>query len=420
MESLHSTKISDLPNEMLEQIFNFLENPNDFLAVIGTCHRWHDIMAYRKTERLFGKVLPILLQDDLLPLRSMLTLRQIRTNWKEEVKIQLQQSPSRSRLISKYNLEEAEQVNRLIAHARNLPQGGNPFLGNHLTITMDDPGAYDQILQLIQQHGTPLMSVVMHFISNNFPHIELASILGGIPNVEILSILGFIENWDVGDGVDTSVPPLPFLNNLGVVMLGADLENQPNDDRYQRLLSVLLTAYGEQLGTLRCSKELLRIGGISDLLLNLRRLDIFLPHRSTDTFTQNDFHVLSQVGWRLHTFTFWGCYIPLTVEFMAALNNFSTTLENLDIFIEVDEHFDPDLLASFPLLKILTLAINSELQSIPLGMKDKLMKLAGVAPNLEELSIILRNKAFCDVVWDFTTMSFVFKKLIVFKLFRPL
>ncbi|CAL8141483.1 unnamed protein product [Orchesella dallaii] len=414
MEYLRPTEISDLPNEMLEEIFNFLQDPNDFLGVVGTCNRWNDIMAYRKTERLFGKVLPVLLKSDLLPLRAMLNLRQVRKKWKQAAEFQLEEDPSR--LESKYDLEGTEQVNRLITHASNLPQGGNPFIGKHLSISMIDPGAYDSIHQLIQQHGAPLRTIMMSL----FSRIQFSSMLGGIPNLEKLTIFGFIQQWDAEDEADAlPLPPLRRLNNLCISIYGVvPRGDQPDDDRYLRLLSFLITAYGEQLTALKCPTQVLRVGRISNLLPNLRRLELFKAHIITDTYTQPDLQSPSQVEWRLHTLSISGCYIPLTAELMAALNNFCATLENLKISIQLEESFNADSFVSFPCLKKLELGITSELRSIPLGMKDRLMTLVGVAPNLEELDINLRNGALCDLVWSMEVMSNVinvFQKLNVFR-----
>ncbi|CAL8141619.1 unnamed protein product [Orchesella dallaii] len=415
MEHLNPTEISDLPNEMLEEIFNFLHDPNDFLSVVGTCNRWNDIMAYRKTERLFGKVLPILLKSDLLPLRTMLTLRQISKTWKKEADFQLEEDPSKLEL--KYGIPNAEQANRLIAHASNLPQGGNPFIGKCLSIYKGDPGSYDSIHQLIQQYGTPLRRITMVY----FSRIQFASVLGGIPNLEKLSIFGLIDEWDIEDEADAlPLPTLLRLNNMGIRIFGEGPGDQVDDDRYLRFHSFLLTAYGEQLTTLKCSKKLLRIGRISDLLPNLRRLELFKAHGLTETYTQPDLQVISQVEWRLHTLSISGCYIPLTAELMAALNNFCVTLEDLEISIELEENFDADSLVNFPCLKKLKLGISSELRSIPLKMKDRLIKLAGVAPNLEELDINLRNGAMCDVVWSMELMRNVVQKLNVFRLLPSL
>ncbi|CAL8101049.1 unnamed protein product [Orchesella dallaii] len=411
MESIHSTEISDLPNEMLEEIFNFLKDPNDFLRVIGTCPRWNDIMSYRKTERLFGKVFPILLKYNLVPLRTMLTLRLISKKWKQEAELELEQDPSR--LMRKYNIGDAEQVNQLLIHATNLPQGCNPFIGKHLSITSGDPVAYDSMHQLIQQHGTHLKSIEMKFFSK----IQFASFLGGIPNVETLSIIGLMQQWETEDEADAPpLLPLLRLNNLGIAIYGAIHRDQNDDYRFLRLLSFLFTAYGQQLATLTCPKQLLRIGGISDLLPNLRQLELFMPHISSDAYTQPDLQVLSQVEWRLHTLSIYEWNFPLTTEFMTALNNFSATLEDLKIFIQLEENFDPDSLASFPFLKKLYLGITSELRSIPLGMKYRLMKLGGVAPNLEELDINLRNEALCDIVWSMEVMSNVFQNLNLIRL----
>ncbi|CAL8117698.1 unnamed protein product [Orchesella dallaii] len=402
MEHLRPTELSDLPNEMLEEIFNFLQDPNDFLSVIGTCHRWNDLMSYRKTERLFGKVLPILLKPDLLTLRTMLTIRQISKKWKQEADFQLEEDPSRFE--QKYIIREAEQLNRLIIHATNLPQGGNPFIGKYLSIGRGDPGTNDSMQQLIQQHGTYLKSITMYCFSK----IQFTTFLGGIPNVETLTIMGLMRQWHTDDEVDAPpLPPLRRLNNLGIAIYG----DQNDDHRYLHLLSFLLTAYGEQLTTLRCAKQLLRIDRISDLLPNLTQLELFMPHISSDAFTQLDFQVLSQVEWRLQTLSIYEWNFPLTTEFMTALNNFSATLEDLKLFIQVEETFDPAPLISFPFLKKLYLGITSELRSIPLGMKDRLMKLGGVAPNLEELDICPRNEALCDVVWSMEVMSKVFQKL---------
>ncbi|CAL8117738.1 unnamed protein product [Orchesella dallaii] len=451
MENLRPTEISDLPNEMLEEIFNFLQDPNDFLSVVGTCNRWNDIMSYRKTERLFGKVkwkyifmlsnqkyfkkinnrsfghvqtpvfiaqvLPILLKSDLLPLRTMLTLRQISKNWQQETGFQLEEDPSR--LESKYDLEETEQVNRFITHASNLPQGGNPFIGKYLSISLADPGAYDSIHQLIQQHGTPLRSIKMFFFSRN----QFASMLGYIPNLEKLSIVGLIDEWVIEDEADAlPLPPLLRLNNLciSIFAVGGQVDA---DDRYLRLLSFLLTAYGEQLSTLKCPPQVLRVGRISNLLPNIRRLELFKELIFTDAYTQPDLQVLSQVEWRLQTLSISGCYLPLTVELMTALNNFCAKLEDLEISIQLEENFDTDSLVCFPCLKKLKLGITSELRTIPLAMKDRLMTLVGVAPNLEELDIKLRNGAMCDVVWSMEVMNNVadaFQKLKVFRFFSSI
>ncbi|CAL8117704.1 unnamed protein product [Orchesella dallaii] len=418
MESLHSTEISDLPNEMLEQIFNFLKDPNDFLSVIGTCHRWNDIMAYRKTERLFSKVLPILHQADLLPLRSMLPLRQICRKWKEEAEIQLKQSPSMSRLFSKYDLEETTRINRFITHSNELPEGGNPFLGKYLGMFMEDPEVYAPVLQLIRQHGTQLKNVMMAFMFHDGQDIELPSILRVIPNVEILCIVGFIEHLNVENATVAS-PPLPLLNNLTVLLLEGPDENRNNEDRCHRLISYLLTAYGQQLETLRCTEQLLRFDGMGILLVNLRQLHIY-PH-DIDALTQHDVQVLSQVEWRLQELFIRDFYIQLTSEFLAALNNFSGTLEDLEIWIQLDENFDPESFVSFPFLKKLKLRINSELRNIPSGMQEKLMKCAGVAPNLEELDITLQNDTLCDVAWGvmgIEVMSSFLKKLNLVKFRR--
>ncbi|CAL8141613.1 unnamed protein product [Orchesella dallaii] len=418
MEHLNPTEISDLPNEMLEEIFNFLHDPNDFLSVVGTCNRWNDIMAYRKTERLFGKVLPILLKSDLLPLRTMLTLRQISKTWKQEAEFQLEKDPEdpgggrgfRVGLVLKYDIRGADRVNRLIAHASNLPQGGNPFIGKCLSISMGNPGLYDSIHELIHQYGTQLRRITMFY----FSRIQFASILGGIPNLEKLSIFGLIDEWDIEDEADAlPLPTLLRLNNLCICVFG---EVPWEQARYLRLLSFLLTAYGEQLTTLKCPKQLLRIGRISDLLPNLRRLEVFKAHALTDTYTQPELQGLSQVEWRLHTLSISGCCIPFTAELMAALNNFCATLEDLEISIQLEENFDADSLVTFPRLKKLKLGISTELRSIPLRMKDRLIKLAGVAPNLEELDINLRNGALCDVVWSMELMRNVVQELNVFRL----
>ncbi|CAL8111762.1 unnamed protein product [Orchesella dallaii] len=407
MEHLHPTKISDLPNEMLEEIFNFLQDPDDFLSVIGTCHRWNDLMSYRKTERLFGKVLPILLKSDLVPLRSMLTIRLISKNWKQAAEFQLEEDPSK--LERKYDVVGVERVNRFITHASNLPQGGNPFIGKHLMISALVPETYDSIHQLIQQHGTLLRSIEMYF----YTIIQFTSIVGAIPNLETLFIWGFIEVWDIEDEADAHpFPPLLRLNNLSLCLYGTA---QNDDDRTLRLLSLMLTAYGEQLTTLKCPKQLLRVGRIN-LLRNLRRLELIKANALTDTYTLPDFQVLSQVKWRLHTLSLSDCCIQFTAELMAALNNFCETLENLEISIELEENFDADSLASFPFLKKLDLGIASELRFIPLGMKDALIKLSGVSPNLEKLDICLRNGALSHVFWNMEMMINVFRKLNAFKL----
>ncbi|CAL8141551.1 unnamed protein product [Orchesella dallaii] len=400
MEHLRPTEISDLPDERLEDIFNFLQDPNDFLSVAGTCNRWNDIMSYRKTERLFGKVLPILLKSDLLPLRTMLTLRQISKKWKQAVEFHLEEDPSR--LESKYDLEETEQVNRFITHANNLPQGGNPFIGKYLSISLRDPGAYDSIHQHIQQHGNLLKSITMSF----FSPIQFASMLGGIPNLEKLSIFDLIDAWDIEDEADAlPLPPLLRLNNLCISIFANGVQAD-DDDRYQRLLSFLLTAYGEQLTTLKCPPKVLRVGGISNLLPNIRRLELIKELVFTDAYTQPDLQVLSQVEWRLHTLSISCCYIPMTAELMTALNNFCTKLEDLEISIQLEENFDTDSLVCFPCLKKLKLGITSELRSVPLAMKDRLMTLVGVVPNLEEFDVILQNNGtLCDVVWSMEMMS---------------
>ncbi|CAL8117710.1 unnamed protein product [Orchesella dallaii] len=396
---------------MLEEIFNFLEDPDDFLSVIGTCHRWNDIMAYKKTERLFAKVLPILQESNPFPLRTMLTARQINRKWKMGTDEQLELNPYGFQHQA-YILEDTEQVTRLLTHANSLPQGANPFLGKYLGNISQDPGVYELFRQLIQQHGTPLKNILMGFTFNTFPHIELASILGGVPNVETLTILGYIQNLDAGGGADDHpLPPLPHLNSVGIIILGMPRENQEDtDDRFQRFVSYLLTAYGEQLSTFQCTKDMLTVDGIGELLPNITQPEFFIRR---STFNHNELQVLSHVGWRLHTLQISDFAIQLSPEFFVALNNFSETLEDLLIHVELEENFNADSLVIFPLLKKLELYINSELRSIPLGMKDKLMKLGGVAPNLEELDITLQNDTLCDVAWGMgmEVMSSLFKKL---------
>ncbi|CAL8138812.1 unnamed protein product [Orchesella dallaii] len=373
--------ICDLPPELLEEIFSKLEDVTDFQSVINTCPLWHDIMEYRKTARLFGKVLPILMkvkdQKTLhYPIKNMLLFRQVCKEWKLETDRQL---------ALHHHFKRTETIQRFLTHASTLPEGINPILGNSVTFEIDAQRDFEPCLELIRRHGTYIKTIFLSFLIRNFPLNELQSALKFMPNLEWLIVKVHVENWIVGDQAPV-LPPLPLLTKVSLLTEDSYPQAGPNNNQLERFINSFVIEYGAQLQSLTCSPVLLRIESISNLLPNLTSLEIKeSPYISV---TEDDLHTLSQADWALEFLTIL-CHGAPTIEcstgLMTMLNSFSKTLVSLDLSFKLERSINPSELNVFPCLKNVTLRIP--VSPLPEEMKDRVNSLSVRCPNLKILRI---------------------------------
>ncbi|CAL8138942.1 unnamed protein product [Orchesella dallaii] len=410
--------ISDLPPEMLEEIFNYLTDPKDFESVINTCPLWHDIMAYRKTERLLAEVFPLVFEHtDSIPLESVLRIRETSKKWKELAEAELAYNTSRFRH-PKYNFETAEQLEAFRTFATSLPTGSNPFVFRKMEITFTNEAAYISFLQIIQAWGDQLKSILISVPAYEFPQNELVSHLALLPNLKSLDFVGYPENWNVNAGGTPPFPPLPHLTNLTLFRVGLDNGNAVADQKLQHQSSSFITAYGNQLESLTCPIHLLRIEDIENQLPKLTFLFLWL--RARNTINEKDLQVLAKVKWPLYALTIFGHSVELSREFCGMISYFKDTLKYLALELPLEKDIDISSLEIFPVLKIVTLRITSSQRRIPTGIKNKVGQLGEFFPNLKKIELhLIGAETFADEVdLDLGILSNIFPELYDFKLSR--
>ncbi|CAL8138936.1 unnamed protein product [Orchesella dallaii] len=411
--------ISDLPPEMLEEIFNYLTDPQDFQAVLNTCPSWHDIMAYRKTERLIAEVFPLVFKDTTsIPLESMLRIRETSRKWKELAETGLAHNTSRFRH-PKYNFRTAEELEAFRTFATSLPRGSNPFAFRNMEIMWINEAAYVSFLEIIQEWGDQLKSIDIRATGLGFPQNELVSHLALLPNLKSLEIAGIPENWDVETGETTPFPPLPQLTNLKLTRVDRYNGNAAADQKFQHQISSFITAYGNQLEYLTCHTQLLRIEDIENQLPKLSFLLLWLS--DNNTFNAEDFQVLAKVKWPLSTLDIFG-YPPvkLSREFCGMISYFKDTLKHFALDFVLEEDIDTSSLEICPALKTVVLFITSSHRRIPTGIKNKVGQLGKFFPNLKKIGLhLFSTETFADEVdLDVGTVSNIFPEQEDFKLTR--
>ncbi|CAL8138832.1 unnamed protein product [Orchesella dallaii] len=414
--------ICDLPPELLEQIFSWLEDVNDFQSVINTCPLWHDIMEYRKAENLFAQVLPILMEKEIrihhrpYPLNNFATFRQVCKKWKQET----------DRLLALYRFETfdckayrfygAQTMQRFLTHASALPEGINPILGNWVSFTGVDERDFGLCMQLIRGYGTYIKSIHLgsHIHVNRFPFHELQLALTFLPNLEYLYANAYVEDWTVGYQV-LALPPLPLLKELFLLTEITMPWSTPDYRRHQQLTDSFVTAYGPHLEILTCSPLLLRLESISDRLPNLTSLEI--EGMRGMSITLDDIHTLSRADWKLQYLeiaSFGAPTIQCSTALMEMLNNFRATLVSLYLSIQLEESLEPSDLNVFPCLKRVSLRVNSTFSVFPEDLRDRLNLFSVVCPNLKILYITTVGKNMNEAVREelqFAEMEGVFQQL---------
>ncbi|CAL8138934.1 unnamed protein product [Orchesella dallaii] len=412
--------ISDLPPEMLEEIFNYLTDPQDFQAVLNTCPLWHDIMAYRKVERLLGKVFPLVFEHTTsIPLESMLCIRETSRKWKELAETELAYNTSRFRH-PKYNFQTEEELEEFRTFATSLPRGSNPFAFRNMEITFNNEGAYIFFLEIIQKWGDQLKSIDIRATGLGFPQNELVSHLALLPNLKSLEIAGIPENWDVEAGGTTPFPPLPQLTSLKLFRVGLDNGIAAVERQFQHQISSFITAYGNQLEILACPLHLLRIEDIENQLPKLYFLMLQLS--VWNTFNEEDFQVLAKIKWPLCALMIHGHPVELSKEFCGMVSEFRGTLYNLilEVVLEEEDDIDTSSLEIFHYVKLVYLRITSSHRRIPSGIKKKLGQFGEFFPNLKKIQLyLIGSETFADEVdLDVGIVSNIFPELVDFKLTR--
>ncbi|CAL8138836.1 unnamed protein product [Orchesella dallaii] len=410
-----------LPPELLEQIFSWLEDGKDFQSVINTCPLWHDIMEYRKAEKLFAQVLPILMEEETrrYPLNNMLALRQVCKEWKQETDRQLALArPDRfdERFDSDaYSFYGAEKMQRFLMHASALPDGINPILGNFVSFIGVEQQHFGLCMQLIRGYGTYIKSIDLGAYTDRFPIHELQLALTFLPNLEYMFVNTYVEDWTVGYQVLT-LPPLPLLKDLCLqTQLPWPCWSRADYLRHQQLIDSFVTAYGPHLESLSCCPLLLRLESISDRLPNLTSLEIEGMRRVS--FTEEDIHTLSQANCQLQRLvicSFGAPTIQCSTALMEMLNNFSETLVSLHISIQLERSLEPSDLNVFPNLERVSLRVSSTFSVFLAAMRNRLNLFSAVCPNLKSFRITTvgtKMNAAVRQQLQFAQMERVFQQL---------
>ncbi|CAL8130801.1 unnamed protein product [Orchesella dallaii] len=390
-----------LPLEMIEHIFNQLTDPHDFNTVINSHPLWNDLMRNQKTNRLFDLVLPAMMKVATYDptLADLQILRQVNRNWKQAVDHQLQVDPGRfvsdSASISPTPASASRfyphqrTANEYLTYANSLIPGSNPFLGNYAQFYTADRWEQGQpnndFLPLLQHYGQHLQRVGL--VVNSLTLEEFIHIMELLPNLERMWMSGALINERLADGL--AFPQLPFFTTL---YLGC------NERFLVEVLEQLLSSLGSTLTSLSCGSYVFQIGGLYQLLPNLRKLYISQFDNGLE-----EIQALSHIDLPLEELGISSelPYLPINQEYMNVVNHFSTTLIYLKIDAHLVEGFDVLLLQNFVKLETLELKVCTEVLEVP---KEAQLKLVSVCPKLKELKVLVSNGRLVTQVIHVSTM----------------
>ncbi|CAL8146385.1 unnamed protein product [Orchesella dallaii] len=372
-----------LPPEVWEKVFSNL-SPNDFLAVINTCHEWRELLRPQRTATLLPLVLPILLNTIDLNLHDVLTWREVSHGakfvveefWKsvfsssqthfdtlskqcwssvhEDPELRFEKAQN---LLEKvtccYTFQDYFGIQDFLSHVN--PRSLNPaksvmhtqLMSNYIGLTLAEPSPNNEMeaVELDFQKQTQLSLLNSQFgynisaLSINLTHytiincwaVHFVGLLEHVPNLKILRLSGYVA---YSEDKRLLAKKFPKLNHLELL----DIENYREDRKTKvSLTRQLISRYGPQLLSLICGENLL-------FHVDRKVPNSGLPNLHLLLFKNINcgaLNLLSQMDWPLESLQLQvnegeDHYVRLG-NFFKAVNKFGPTLNHLQLAVHLDQ-----------------------------------------------------------------------------------
>ncbi|CAL8145405.1 unnamed protein product [Orchesella dallaii] len=401
--------------EIWDKIFTYL-GPQDILVAINTVPEWRELMKDQIASALLPEVLPVLVDNLTLPLKSILIWRGVNrkskrvieqlleedatssqkhyenhTNHEWNQKLKARRVNTRLRVIGKikkcYVFRSGEEIDKFLKHmgssVASFPQAStpeNPILSKSLRLQTGG-GQADGIwrFMLLARYGHHVSELTCFKTGNIFGEslVHFVALLNHVPNLKILKLtnsLGLCSDDSIREHRDIEFPELRQLSLLVVELLFENFE--PGEEQYS-INRLLLKFYGPQLKILMCGENFFSVVDQQTLNSKLRNLKI-LKLRSVD---KNTLVMLSAVNWKLEELQICAFnerdrgpgFLPLPPycildkdlvkleDLASALNNFKDTLTHFQLNVPIgDKAFfldNTDLIKVSPKVVKLTTAL---------------------------------------------------------------
>ncbi|CAL8145459.1 unnamed protein product [Orchesella dallaii] len=341
-----SRRVQDimLPEEIWDIIFRDM-TANDFHSATLACPAWDRLLCHKKGRILFPLVLPILV--DYLPIQTLLNCRLVNKTSKKLIDNILQNcyqtdaiiDPKRNKrmgsritsIINKecYSFYTPQKILRFITHFETF--SFNPFLTGSVSLSGCVPenveGWEMNILSFLAHFGHHIKSLDLHTNFENGAHflyaVKQISFLNYVPNLKVLKLSGVV--WR-----KVEVKHLMRLGRLPDLKKLVHLDVETSS---WVVLQLLLRQCGPQLSKFHLRRMFpmspeINWKKITALVPNVKEFQLIYDN---EVVARSFPKIIGECNWNLERLVIASQTLINITDIIAAVNQFSTTLVELEI-----------------------------------------------------------------------------------------